>query len=170
MGKFIETKKPVYTHILETSTHFEDTSVAIKDMKVLPPRLIELDDLEGIVELIADGADFILVEGDYFELDEKYNYYIDTRSEYRERAQGEWVSYDKSLGLIRRAGNTFEALAVGPGRGIAFIGQMVNDLFFLKHASEETRADYFEHARDKMNEFKRTHDLNLEYNVGGTYV
>ena len=164
MGKFIETKAPVYTHILETSTHFESTKgVAIKDIKVLPPRLISLDDLEGIVELIADGADFILVEGDYLEFNEKYNYYIDTRSEYKERARGEWISYNKHLGLIQRAGNTFEALPVGPGRGTIFIGEMVNDLFFIKHASEKTREDYFEHARPKMNEFKQARDMSFDH-------
>ena len=163
MSKFIETKKPLYTHILETSTHFEDTKVPIKDIKVLPPRLISLDDLEGIVELIADGADFILVEGDHLELNEKYNYYIDTRSEYKERARGEWISYNKHLGLIQRAGNTFEALPVGPGRGTIFIGEMVNDTFFLKHASEKTREAYFEHARPKMNEFKQARDMSFAH-------
>ena len=149
-----------YTHILEISTRFADGS-SVASFTVLPPRLISLDDLEGIVELIADGADFILVEGDHFEYNEKYGYYMDTRT--NERARGEFVSYNKHLGLIQRAGSTFEALPVGPGRGTIFIGEMVNDTFFLKHASEKTREAYFEHARPKMNEFKQARDMSFAH-------
>ena len=146
-----------YTHILETTTRWAEDGSLTR----LRSRLVELEDLEGIVELIADGSEFILVEGNHFEYNEKYGYYMDTRT--NERARGEFTSYDKNLGLIRRAGNTFEALPVGPGRGIIFIGELVNDLFFLTHVHETSRAAYFEHARGKMNEFKFGRDMNFDH-------
>lgn len=143
-----------YTHILETSTRWaEDGS-----LNRLQPRLVALEDLEGIVELIADNADFILVKGEFVEYDEQRGYYMDTR--FNERARGEFISYDSKLGLIRRAGNHFDALRVGPGRDIVCIGELVNDLFYMR-MNDETRAHYFNVMRDTMNEFKLTRDMSF---------
>ena len=111
MSKFIETKAPVYTHLWETTARWVGKPGSSARLR---PRLVELEDLEGIVELIADGSDFLLVEVER----------IGGTDVFEER-RGERVSYDKNLGIIRRAGNASEALPVGPGRDIVFIGELM---------------------------------------------
>ena len=110
MSKFVQSN---YTHLWETTTRWVGKPGSSARLR---PRLVELEDLEGIVELIADGSDFLLVEVERI-----------GGADVFDEESSEFVSYDRNLGVIRRAGDQLEPLAVGPSRDIVFIGELVNE-------------------------------------------